>query len=76
VIDWQFKLNQYLLAIDSDASEFDKIKFAANLLTGKALTWWRHKLTYGEPNYGSLMDFISDLYAQFVDTDHINRMRE
>jgi hypothetical protein len=47
VIDWVFKISTYINAVDESASDLSKIKFAANCLTGRALTWWRHQLMIG-----------------------------
>lgn len=63
-------------AIDEHASEQDKVKFAVNLLTGKALTWWRHKLSTEVVRYNTLDDLKTDLYNQFVDADLVNKLRE
>ena len=49
VNDWIFKINQYLQIIAVNATEREKILFSANMLTGKALTWWRHKITIENP---------------------------
>lgn len=76
VIDWCFKITQYLDAIDENATEQDKIKFASNLLTGKALTWWRHKISNEGADYNTFTEFTNDIYSQFVDIDIVNRLRD
>jgi hypothetical protein len=45
VVDWIFKIRQYITTVDANASEADKISFTSNLFTGKALTWWRYITT-------------------------------
>lgn len=76
VIDWCFKITQYLSAIDEHATEPDKCKFAVNLLTGKALTWWRHKLQNEHVQYTSFEQLKHDIYQQFVDIDLVNKLRD
>jgi hypothetical protein len=46
VIDWIFKIHSYMLAIDATATDEERMMFACNLLTGRALTWWRHQLSF------------------------------
>ena len=76
VTDWIFKINQYLQTVDDTANEREKIMFSTNLLTGKALTWWRHKVTNENPYYHDFNAFLEDIHEHFVDTDLINRLRD
>ena len=47
VIDWIFKIHSYMTAVDLNASDEDRLMFASQLLTGRAMTWWRHTLSFG-----------------------------
>ena len=76
VIDWCFKVKQYLMAIDDTASEADQIKFASNLLTGKALTWWHYQLQTQGNHYATIQHFTNDIYKHFVDADLVNKLRD
>jgi hypothetical protein len=76
VIDWIFKITQYLEIVDDTATERERILFSANLLTGKALTWWRHKITNENPHYNLFAEFLNDIHEHFVDTDLVNRLRD
>ena len=62
VTDWLFKINQYLKTIDDTADERSKVMFAANMLTGKALTWWRHKIQIENPTYFTFEQFLDDIH--------------
>lgn len=75
VIDWTFKVVQYMESIDANSSEETRLKFAINLLTGRALTWWRHHLQSNEAitTWSELRD---SLYHEFVDIDHLNKIRD
>ena len=76
VTDWMFKIHQYIATVDDTASERDKVMFSANLLTGKALAWWRHKITNENPVYHTFEQFLDEIHDHFVDTDLINRLRD
>jgi hypothetical protein len=75
IIDWIFKIQQYMDTVDANATEPEKLRFASNLLSGRALTWWRHR----QQNSATITTFMAlkeQLLAEFVDIDHINKKRD
>jgi hypothetical protein len=75
VADWIFKISQYIATVDPAASEADKISFVTNLFQGKALTWWRYIVTTGS-GYLTFKALLDDVQAHFIDTDHVNKLRD
>ncbi len=76
VSDWVFKIDQYFETIDPNANDQDKISFAANLMQGKALTWWKHKKLHQQAHYETFDDMTRDIYNHFVDVDLVNKLRD
>lgn len=76
VIDFIFKINQYLDALDDTAGDNEKITFTSTLLVGRAGKWWRYKKENDDDTYMNFKEFTDDLYTNFVDIDHLNILRE
>ncbi len=74
--DWIFKVNQYLDSIDPHATDSDKVRFASNLMQGKALTWWKHKVLHQGVVYDDFATMTNDIYNHFVDIDLVNKLRD
>ena len=58
------------------AHDKQKINFAANLFTGKALTWWKHRIIHQNIQYTYFDDLMDDIHKHFVDVDLINKLRD
>ncbi len=54
----------------------ERFQFATNLLTGRALTWWRHELVHGASTIQGYEALKNALYRQFVDIDLVNKLRD
>jgi hypothetical protein len=76
VIDWSFRVTQYMASIDITADDESQLKFAVNLLTGRALTWWRHHLMTSTNTFTTWLELRDALYNEFVDIDHVNKVRD
>ncbi len=76
VVDWCFKVDQYLNAVDPNSTDTEKFNFSINLLTGKALTWWRHEIAHGSSVINGYEALKHALYRQFVDIDLVNKLRD
>lgn len=64
-----------MVTIDENSTDEQQFKFAVNLLTGRALTWWRHNLTFG-PSMDTFSALRDAIYLEFVDIDHVNKLRD
>ena len=64
-----------MISIDELSTDSEKLKFACNLLTGKALTWLRYQQTFGT-SFQSFIAFCHAIYDEFVDVDHVNKLRD
>jgi hypothetical protein len=62
--------------VDPTSSDPDKLKFAVNLLSGRALTWWRHHIQTSATTINTFTELRDALYKEFVDVDHINKLRD
>ena len=52
------------------------MKFTANLMQGKALTWWKHKVIHQGTFYLTFDEMLEDIYKHFVDVDLVNKLRD
>lgn len=53
----------------------DKLKFATNLFTGRAMTWWRHHVLCNASPISTWSQLTSALLAEFTDVDRENKLR-